>query len=341
MRIEYLGYLIDFSQTGSISATAHKNYMSEQGMNRIFRQIEKESNVVLLNKTGKTLSLTEAGEAIAEKARPVVDGYRKIQDICDIYSLRKQEAEERVYVFSTPCVSMCLLPLLDLQDPKRFPFPVLLREDNLDAIIEELSQNRIGNGIGLVTRANNKWASDILDRHSAEKGLCYQPLFRSKVVALVSASSPLAHKTHLPGMLMQDVSKESPHRERWEELSFGCPKDKALLITYEDIIREEKLKTVTSNMQILKQQVRRGQISMLVPELLLASMDAGKGIAELSLTDSDSSVRAVEFGMLVPSKSAINENARIVADYVMRYLREKVKTPRIGERYMLAENMDS
>ncbi len=68
MRLEQLQYLITISQNPSLSAAAEKLHLTPQALSMSITAMEKELDLVLLNRSFKGVSLTEDGRQVMEAA---------------------------------------------------------------------------------------------------------------------------------------------------------------------------------------------------------------------------------------------------------------------------------
>ena len=89
MRLEQLKYLVDIAETGSITATAERFFMSQQAVSKNIRQLEREYGIELLRRSNNVVVFTEEGEAFVEFARRVLTDETNLKQ----QFLMKQEAE--------------------------------------------------------------------------------------------------------------------------------------------------------------------------------------------------------------------------------------------------------
>jgi len=71
MRTEYLDYIIDLSQTTSLSKTAQNYYTSHQVINNAVRNLEREFNITILQRSHYGIQFTEAGLIFLEYAKMI------------------------------------------------------------------------------------------------------------------------------------------------------------------------------------------------------------------------------------------------------------------------------
>lgn len=303
MRIECFEYLLDFAELGSISATAAKNFMSEQGISRIFRQMEKEYGVSLFKKEGKNLFLTDAGLKLVQCAEEVVRGYQRVQDVLGYYAEEEKFGRDDLSVFATPCAALCFLPTIDLLSPSLFPFRVKMREEDLGLFNTISSAIEDKRGLGIITIPPTS-SSDAFLAGLEKRGLMFKGLLESEVVALVSSNSPLARQKELVPELYEQGSLGG--------FGVACPKDDAVLDQLDDVVREDNIRIVTSNMSLIKKQLGRGRVTMLLPKLVLATHEFGSEVTWLPLRESTK----VKFGLLLSREYGNDQNVTTLVDYI-------------------------
>lgn len=317
MRIESLEYLVSFRELGSIAATAERHFMSSQGMSRLFKQLEKEAGIKLFFHEGKALKLTEAGEELAEKSKDVIASYQQVQDVLSFYADSSFCEESDVTICATPLAAMCLTPLFDLQKPGLFPFVVNFTEANLTNACTFVSASRKDNRLGIVSVPPD-YSTNEFNELIARLGLVYLPLLRSEVIALVSASSPIARSSELlPDKYEKRISGS---------IGIACPYDETVLNQLDETVSIDNIRTATNNLQVLKKQIRRGQVAMFTPKLMLANLRTGKGITWLKSPsvkrgDGGLSPQEVHFGIVVLED--YEESGQLVR--VVRYVRETMQ----------------
>jgi DNA-binding transcriptional LysR family regulator len=83
MELRQLRYLLDVIDEGSFTRAAAKAHVAQPGVSAQIRQLERELGQTLLDRTGGTVSPTQAGAAIVPYARTVLnalDGIRQTTD---------------------------------------------------------------------------------------------------------------------------------------------------------------------------------------------------------------------------------------------------------------------
>lgn len=79
MQTDYLKYLLDVSELGSIAAAAEKSFITPQGVRRAIGVLESEIGYPLLVREGRSAHLTEYGQAILKDARDILAAQNRMQ----------------------------------------------------------------------------------------------------------------------------------------------------------------------------------------------------------------------------------------------------------------------
>ena len=72
MRMDQLNCLVDIAQTGSLTSTAKRLFVSQQAVSKSIKQLEEELGVTILIRTKTGVTFTEDGIAVVEFARKVL-----------------------------------------------------------------------------------------------------------------------------------------------------------------------------------------------------------------------------------------------------------------------------
>jgi len=106
MRTEQLYYLLDLQKTASLSKTAENFFTSHQAINNAIKALEKEFGVIILNRTHKGISFTEAGLLLCAYAEEAVQ--------------HRAQLLEKLAPFAAPSSEPALAGELDIYIISRF-----------------------------------------------------------------------------------------------------------------------------------------------------------------------------------------------------------------------------
>ncbi|MDJ0778040.1 MAG: LysR family transcriptional regulator [Gammaproteobacteria bacterium] len=89
MRLSELQHFIDVAEYGSLTHAAEVRGMSQPGMSRIVRELEKQVGSALLRRTGRGIELTAAGDLFLDFARNTVTAYAQARHDIAALSLQR------------------------------------------------------------------------------------------------------------------------------------------------------------------------------------------------------------------------------------------------------------
>ena len=113
MRIEQLHCIVDIAETGSITATAQRQFVTQQAVSKTIKQLEKELNATLLIRTRTGVSFTEIGKELVTFAQKVLAEEAEFQKhISRIKQIEQSNKRNDMYIASTSSISNLLLPIL-------------------------------------------------------------------------------------------------------------------------------------------------------------------------------------------------------------------------------------
>lgn len=270
MKIEQMEYLVHFSHSGSIANTSAYFYMTKQGMNKALHQLERDSGYVLFEGGAAGLKLTGAGIEFARNAEAVVQDYHRLRrDMCIYGDRNSVPSGSPVTVFATAAASRYLIPQMGLQNPGVFPFEVLLREEAQKDIAESLSLRSREKVMAIMTFPALSRYEERFRESAVEHELVYDVLGESDVYALVSTSSKFAQLEEF------DVEKLLAGQ------TVGYVYDEMLRDALDDFVRDEDVRTVTSNIDLLDEQIATNRLITFSPTPRLINKRPPAGIVAI------------------------------------------------------------
>lgn len=94
MRISDLKLLIELSYSNSITLTAEKMHISQQGLSQMITRLEQELNVKLFQRSRQGTTLTEAGQKAMMTAKEIVEKYDDLKAELELITLRQTSPVE-------------------------------------------------------------------------------------------------------------------------------------------------------------------------------------------------------------------------------------------------------
>jgi len=249
MTIQQLTYVLAVVQTGSFSRAAERCFVTQPTLSAQIQKLERELNVVLIDRTTRPISATPSGARILATAQEAIGLFNQIPSLVDN---EMRELSGRLVVGIIPTLSQYLLPLF----LKRFldthrEVDVQIHEKMSDQIISELHQYRLDIGI-LATPAGST-------------GLEERPLFYEEFIGFFPPDYTIGPGDSLPEVLSVDLLP-------WEDMLLlaegHCFRDQTINICHRQEHKEQsRLEFETGSLESLKRLVDQGLGYTFLPEL--------------------------------------------------------------------------
>jgi LysR family transcriptional regulator, cyn operon transcriptional activator len=175
MNLQQLRYLVSVADAGSVTAAARVQRVSQPVMSRALRDLERELDVALFERSGRRLALTEAGQAVVESARHALDA---VQDV--VYTARQAASGSELAVAATPTNSTLLSPIIT-SFAKQWPESTvrLCRANDMDEVVHMVSTREAELGFGEMANG-----TDVAP-------LRHEPLWNARIVVVSPVGTDL------------------------------------------------------------------------------------------------------------------------------------------------------
>ncbi|MFE3289156.1 transcriptional regulator CynR [Rhodococcus sp. NPDC059234] len=179
MELRHIRYLLAVADHGNFTRAAEALHISQPTLSQQIKQLERSLRVQLLDRSGRTIRLTAAGEAYAHHCRLALHeldaGTRAVNDVQDL-------SRGHLRVAMTPTISAYLVgPLVGRFHARHPGITLTIVETTQDRIETDLLADRIDLGIAF---AGTRGA-----------GIDHRPLFGEHLCLMVGSSHPLATRT--------------------------------------------------------------------------------------------------------------------------------------------------
>src|SRR5579862_4551095 len=176
MNIRDLKYLLALSEHKHFGKAAESCFISQPALSMQIKKLENYLGVTLLERTNKSVMLSEVGLAIAERAQQILDG---VEDIHELAKLHKDIYSGELKIGIIPTLAPYLLPLIIANITKKFPKLTLY-------LIEEQTENL------LAKIKSGKLDAAFLALPLSETNLSSMHLFDEEFLLAVPRSHPLS-----------------------------------------------------------------------------------------------------------------------------------------------------
>lgn len=191
MKLQQLRYLVALGAEGSIRAAARALGLAQATVTEGLRELEHQAGVALLDRRGRGVRFTAAGEELLVQAQAIVGQVRRAED--SLARHRGGDATQRLAVGVTPWVAQTLLA------PVVSAFRAELPQVRLEFVdgFSALAYPRLRDG-SLDLMIGRIGAPAVL------QGLHAEPLFRYEMTVVARPQHPLAQAQSLAELLDSD-----------------------------------------------------------------------------------------------------------------------------------------
>lgn len=191
MRLEQLRYLSDIQHTNSISKTANRFFLSQQSLSNNIRQLEKELNVVLLERSPFGVNLTKEARDLLALSDPFLKQYDELQNQFALQQENTEENLKHIRIYCSSVLATLVLPkAIAIFSKKYSKTRVSVKEISYKDIFPSIEKNICDVAFLSI---NEEYFLEQLNTYDASK-FHYNIMITDRLVACISAQSPLAQK---------------------------------------------------------------------------------------------------------------------------------------------------
>ncbi|MBP9725838.1 MAG: LysR family transcriptional regulator [Gammaproteobacteria bacterium] len=243
MNTRDLEYLVALSDLKHFGKAASACFVSQPALSMQIKKLEESLGVQLLERTNKSVLLTDQGSIIAERARKILSD---IDEIKEISKSAKDPLSGEIKIGIFPTLAPYLLPLIVPQLSQHYPkLSFYLFEEKTSPLIEMLKEGKLH--------------AAFLTAPIIEKNLSNSILFEEEFMLAVPIKHTLAK--------LKSVKQHDLKNQNLLLLEEGhCMRDQALALCHRMDITENKKFRATS-LETLRHMVAAGVGITLIPKL--------------------------------------------------------------------------
>ena len=152
MTLQQLKYVVTVAETGTITEAAGKLYISQPSLTNAIRELEREMQIVIFNRTNKGISLSKEGDIFLGYARQVLEQAEILED-----KYKGEGSGKKQFCVSTQHYSFAVNAFVDLiKKYGQEEYDFSLRETQTYEIIEDVAKMRSEIGILFLNDFNEK-----------------------------------------------------------------------------------------------------------------------------------------------------------------------------------------
>ena len=185
MELRHLRYFVAVGEEENMSRAAVKLHVSQPALSKQVRDLEDEIGFSLLQRTAKSVRLTEAGRVFLDNARAVLR--RADEAVKEARAVARAEPAELHVGYSPTPVAEILPKILRAFQRKMPNVHVRLHDWSNQAILDGVRDGRLQ--VGLIVRP---------PKASSLRALRYEELFHERVCVAVAPQHPFAQRRAIP-----------------------------------------------------------------------------------------------------------------------------------------------
>lgn len=186
MTLQQLRYVITVAQKGTISEAAKELFISQPSLTNAIRELEKEMNITIFNRTNKGVAVSTEGEQFLGYARQVLEQANLLES-----AYKTSVRDKQRFSVSTQHYAFVVNAFVDLiKELPQNEYDFSIRETQTYEIIDDVATMKSEIGIIYLNAFNEAALMKIIK----SKGLCFNELFIAKPHIFVTAEHPLANK---------------------------------------------------------------------------------------------------------------------------------------------------
>ncbi len=186
MTLQQLRYIVTVAETGNITEAAKRLFISQPSLTNAIRELEKEMQVTIFNRTNKGVVVSNEGDIFLAYARQVLEQVGLMEE--KFLNVKEQSPKFSVSCQHYSFAVNAFVDIIQKFDANQYDFT--LRETQTHEIIEDIAHLKSEIGILYVSSKNE----EIILKLIKQKGLEFQELFIAKPHVFISAKHPLAKK---------------------------------------------------------------------------------------------------------------------------------------------------
>ncbi|KIL76724.1 cidABC operon transcriptional activator CidR [Bacillus badius] len=147
MDIRHLHYFLQVAHHKSFTKAAQSLYITQPTISKMIKSIEEELGVVLFNRSGKQVELTDAGQVIFAQAQDIVHSFQHLSvELDDLIHLKKG----RITIGLPPMIGSSFFPRVLGKFREQYPDIVIqLVEDGAKKVEEHVEKGLLDIGVVL------------------------------------------------------------------------------------------------------------------------------------------------------------------------------------------------
>ena len=199
MELRQLAYFVEVARLNNFTKAAERLRIAQPALSQQIRNLEQELGVKLFHRTGRGVTLTEAGEQFLMGAEKTLAEAQMAKD--SVKGLINSP-HGKIVVGALESMVQTRLPSLLVAFSKKYPgIKVFIRENTTEPLLEALKKGELDLALAH-TKDHYLSNTDLVPL----KGLCSKPLYEDELVLAVSKGHPLVKRQTVSVKELQEES---------------------------------------------------------------------------------------------------------------------------------------
>lgn len=195
MELRHLRYFVAVARHRNFTRAAEELLLAQPPLSQQIQQLERELNVVLFDRSGRHIELTQAGEVLLHHCLRL---FESIDDMLTEVGEVAGGHKGTVVLGTHPSSAGLLLPAIIQQMRQRLPEVGLsIREASTSTIVDLAIQRHIDLGLARLPLLKDDPRSTLIDMH---------PLYQERALVVVASDHPFAR--HTDGIRLGELRDE-------------------------------------------------------------------------------------------------------------------------------------
>lgn len=187
LRIEQLEYLLEVAKSQSINKSSEKLHITHQSLNTAIKNLEKELDIVIFERTFQGVTLTDVGKEAVKIVQEIVDRCADLRCLAQNNKQNEASLHGELSIYAAPFLGLTLNPMVTKKFLQTYPHVQLkMKSKETNDILKNLSTD-LADLYFVVTFDRGK-----LPISYDYQQFVYHEVLQDKLVLLTSIEHPLS-----------------------------------------------------------------------------------------------------------------------------------------------------
>lgn len=307
MTLQQLKYIIGVSEIGSFNKAADQLYVSQPSLTSAIKDVEKEFNIILFNRSSKGISLTNEGKEFLQYARQIYAQYDNLLDRFDTSKKRKKK-----FAVSCQHYSFCVKAFIDMvkkiekSDGNSDEYDFAINETRTLTVIEDVTNLRSEIGILHLSDFNRS----ALEKVFKANDLIFEKLVSCNAYVYLWKNHPLAKQNVLT---FEDL-------KNYPCLMFDQNASSSFYYAEEILAEKEYSKIIRTTDRATNLNLMKGLNAYCLCSGIISNELNGNDFVAVPFSDSENTLNCMEIGYITRKNVMLSKAGKDYLEELKKYL---------------------